>query len=48
MTTVEKKKHVINTPYSVQDHYMGDEFGGKLLIRKVAVKKGKKAETSTD
>jgi len=37
---VEKKKHEITTPFSIQDHYMAEEFGGKLLIRKVVSKKG--------
>ena len=41
--TAELVAHKITTPYTVQDHYMGDDFVGKLLIRKIPAKEGKPA-----
>jgi len=41
--TAELLTHKITTAYSAQDHYMGDEFVGKLLIRKIPANDGKPA-----
>jgi len=41
--TAELLTHKITTAYSAQDHYMGDEFVGKLLIRKIPANDGKQA-----
>lgn len=30
-----QNKHVVTNPFDVQDHYIGSEFNGKLLIRQV-------------
>ena len=46
--TAELVAHKITTPYTVQDHYMGDDFVGKLLIRKIPAKEGKPATEYPD
>lgn len=46
--TAEVQAHKITTPFTVQDHYMGDEFIGKLLMRKVPASKSANKHQDSD